>query len=148
MPEIRAGLDAFRATGGVLNLPHFLSMLAEGLSGVDQPAEALAVVSDALTVVSQQGDRCYEAELNRIEGGLLLQQGRPESEAEEAFEQALEIARAQKAVALELRAATSLAKLYARTGRRERGQERLREVYARFSEGLGTSDLVEAKAAL
>ena len=146
--EIRTGLDAWRATGAVLNQPHFLSMLAEGLSGVGQAAEALAVVSDALTAVSQQGDRCYEAELIRIEGELLLQQGRPESEAEEAFEQALEIARSQKAVALELRAVTSLAKLYARTGRRERGQERLREVYARFSEGLGTPDLVEAKAAL
>jgi predicted ATPase len=146
--EIRAGLDGFRATGGVLNLPHFLSLLAEAHGFAGQPTEALAVVSEALSVVAHQGDKCYEAELNRLEGVLLLQQGRPDAQAEECFDQALEIARAQNALSLELRAATSLAELCARTDRGEEGRVRLREVLDRFTEGFETPDLTQARAAL
>jgi predicted ATPase/predicted Ser/Thr protein kinase len=146
--DLRVGHDAFRATGGVFNLPHFLALLAEALGRAGQLDEALAVISEALSVSLRQNDRCYEAELKRLKGELLLQQGCTAAQAGEAFQQALETARMQGAKSLELRAATSLARLYSRTGRREEGRTQLIDIYRRFTEGFETPDLTEARTLL
>jgi predicted ATPase len=45
---------------------------------------------------------------------------------------------------LELRAATSLARLWQNTGNREQGRRLLGEAYAKFTEGFATPDLLEA----
>lgn len=146
--ELRAGRDAFCATGAKLNLPHFLALLAEALGRAGQVEEALSVIDEARSVSSQHGDRCYEAELNRIEGELLLQQGCVEAKAEEAFQQAIETARMQGAKSLELRALTSLARLYRHTERFEEARAQLTNIYQSFTEGFKTPDLTEARAVL
>ena len=71
-----------------------------------------------------------------------------EGEAEICFRQALVIARRQQAKSLELRAATSLARLLAKQNHREEARATLADIYNWFTEGFDTADLKEAKALL
>jgi predicted ATPase len=70
------------------------------------------------------------------------------SEIEGHFNRALAVARDQNARAFELRAATSLARLWGEQGRRAEARELLAPVYGWFTEGFDTADLREAKALL
>ena len=69
-------------------------------------------------------------------------------EAEACFQQALDTARELSAKSFELRAATSLARLWQRQGKRAEAQQLLAEVYSWFTEGFDTRDLQEAKVLL
>ena len=92
---------------------------------------------------------CYEAELYRLKGELLLARAAADhTEAETCFRQALDIARRQQAKAFELRAAMSLSRLWQRQGKRDAARQMLAEVYGWFTEGFDTADLQEAKALL
>ena len=73
---------------------------------------------------------------------------RSSSASEAAYQEALQVAREQQAKSLELRAATSLARLWGEEGRRAEAQELLAPVYGWFTEGFDTADLKEAKALL
>jgi predicted ATPase len=102
-----------------------------------------------LALVEQTGARFYEAETHRIKGVLLLHQADPDAaQAEACFQQALAIARRQEAKAWELRAATSLARLWQSQDRRQEAYELLAPVYEWFTEGFDTADLQDAKALL
>ena len=127
-----------------------LAELATGLGGAGQIAEGLAVVDRALARAEQTGAGWYLAELLRTKGELLLLGGAPTAvaTAEQFFLQSLDVARRQDALSWELRAATSLARLW-------RGQQRVNEArkllgpaYRRFTEGFGTTDLTAAKRLL
>jgi predicted ATPase len=69
-------------------------------------------------------------------------------EAEALFGQSLEIARRQEAKTFELRAATSLARLWRRQGKSDEARDLLAPVYAWFTEGFDTKDLKDAKRLL
>src|SRR5262245_46901947 len=100
-------------------------------------------------LVEQTGARLWEAEVQRLTGELLLRQAAPDEEqAAACFQQALDEARRQQATSLELRAATSHARLWQRQGKRTEARELLAEVYGWFTEGFDTADLQEAKALL
>jgi hypothetical protein len=71
-----------------------------------------------------------------------------ESEAEACFRSALDIARRPQAKSLELRAATSLSRLWQAQGRPEEARQSLAQVYGRVGEGFATADLREARALL
>ena len=95
------------------------------------------------------GERWYEAELYRLKGTLLLQQHTDnQAESENCFHHALDIAWNQQAKSLELRAATSLARLWQQQGKRQEAHNLLAPVYGWFTEGFDTADLQEAKALL
>jgi predicted ATPase len=80
---------------------------------------------------------------------LLLRQANPDaSQAEACFHQALAIARRQQARSWELRAATSLSRLWQHEGRREEARKLLGEIFGWFTEGFDTADLKEARALL
>ncbi len=147
--QLRQGLIAFRATGAELLPPYFMALLAEAYGSIGQPEAGLTVLTEALTLVDKTGERWYEPELHRLKGALLLQQSADNhGEASACFHRALDIARRQQAKSLELRAATSLGRLWQQQGKRAEARQLLAEVYSWFTEGFDTRDLREAKALL
>jgi class 3 adenylate cyclase/predicted ATPase len=147
--QITQGLRALQATGSEVTRSYYLAFLAEAHSLIGQPEVGLTALGEALTLVDTTGARFYEAEVYRLKGVLLLQQSSDhQAEAEFSFHHALEIARSQQAKSLELRASTSLARLWQQQGKRQEAQALLAPVYHWFSEGFDTADLQEAKALL
>ena len=127
-----------------------LAELAAGLGGAGQIPEGLRVVDKALARAEQTEAGWYLAELLRTKGELLLLERVPTAleTAEQCFHQALDVARRQGALSLELRAAMSLARLWRGHQRVSQARKLLSPVYRRFTEGFGSSDLVAAKALL
>jgi len=150
---MRHGMAAFRATGAEIERQYWLALLAEVYAKMGQPEQGRHALAEARAIVDKTGERYWEAELHRLEGELLLQsqvQG-PKSkveEAEEYFQQAIEIAQKQQAKSLELRASMSLARLWQSQDRKAEAHKMLSEVYNWFTEGFDTKDLQEAKALL
>ena len=103
---------------------------------------------EAFYHVNETGERYWEADLYRVKGELLLLPGGSEGEAEECFNQALEVARSQSARSLELRAAVSLARLWQNQGKVREARALLSGIYGWFTEGFDTPDLIDAKALL
>lgn len=146
---IQQGLEAYRATGAEFQRPHFLALRAEVHGMLGQAAEGLAALDEARAVMEETGERYYEAELYRLEGELLLAQEPPDEDTAEAcFGRALEVARRQQARSLELRAATSQARLWRRRGKPEEARLALAEIYASFTEGFEAPDLEVARSVL
>jgi predicted ATPase len=139
----------------VLYQPYFLALLAEALGEKGRVTEGLEVLAEALTHVEKTEERWYEAELYRLQGELTLQplsvtnpHPFPRAEAEACFCKALNIAGQQEAKSLELRAATSLARLWQSQGKHQEAHELLAPVYGWFMEGFDTADLKDAKLLL
>jgi class 3 adenylate cyclase/predicted ATPase len=110
---------------------------------------ALALFESALKSASITGERWYEPELLRFKAEMLLAQ--PEERAtgaERCLKAAIALAQQQEAKFWELRAATTLAKFWARQGRPSDASDLLAPVYGGFTEGFHTADLNEAKALL
>ena len=128
----------------------FRAELAEGLAAAGQPEQALSTMREALGRAERIEEGWCLAELLRKQGELLLLTGASAAtgDAEPCFRQAVEMARRQGALAWELRAATSLARLYQRRDRSAQARKILAPVVRRFTEGFGTADLVNAKVLL
>ncbi len=147
--QMHQGMMAWRATGAELNRPYFLALLAEAHGTMGQPEAGLTVLTEALTLMDTTGERWYEPELYRLKGELLLQQSSSnQTEAESCFHHAIAIAQTQQAKSWELRATTSLARLWQQQGKRDEARQVLAEVYDWFTEGFDTADLKDAKALL
>jgi predicted ATPase len=147
--EMGTVLEALRAAGAVLGWPFFLAILAEAHARAGQVEEGLAVISEALEFVARTGERDYEAEVRRVEGGLLLARSPSDpAGAEASFREALDVAGQQSAKSFELRAATSLARLWQQQGRGQDARDLLAPVYDWFTEGFDTRDLRQAKTLL
>jgi len=147
--QLTQGLRDYRATGAETNRPYFLALLAEAQETRGEPEAGLAVLKEALTRVDTTGEHWYEAELHRLTGALLLQQSSEhQAEAETCFQRAIAIARTQQAKSFELRAATSLARLWQHQGKRAAARALLAPLYGWCTEGFDTADLQEAKALL
>jgi class 3 adenylate cyclase/predicted ATPase len=140
---VREGVALHAAAGAAWSIPSSLGMAAE-LAEAD---EGLALVDGALVQVECTGVRWFVAELHRIRG-VLLAAGGDTAGAEAQLTEAIGIARDQGAKHWELRAATSLARLWRDQGRCMEARDLLAPVYGWFIEGLGTPDLKEAKALL
>jgi tetratricopeptide (TPR) repeat protein len=165
--QLREGLAALRIMEAELLVPLFLGAVAQGYGQGGQAEDGLRVIAEALAMVEKNEERWTEADLYRLKGELTLQkQSRvrgpgsevtdgpassvqsPESEAEECFVRAIEIAQKQQAKSLELRAVTSLARLWQQQGKTAEARELLAPVYNWFTEGFDTKDLQEAQALL
>jgi predicted ATPase len=146
---LRTALGELRETGSVLRYAAFLGVLAEGLAGAGQLAAGRAAVDEALARSESNEERWCVAELLRIKGELVLLENAPDAAAaEDHFRQALDWARRQRALSWELRAATSLARMWRNQDRSQEARELLAPVYDRFTEGFETADLTAAKALL
>jgi predicted ATPase len=147
--QLQQGLSARTATGARLAQSWFLSLLAEAYLQAGQVAEGLRVVEETLAMIHATDEQNYAAEVHRLRGELLLLPPMSQqAKAESCFLQSLDIARQQHAKALELRAATSLARLWQRQGKRAAAYELLAPISGWFTEGFDTADLQEAKALL
>jgi predicted ATPase len=145
--EIRRGLEAVRATRVDLRRPYYSSLLAEACQCAGETTQGLEALAEALALIGKTGERRWEAEIQRLRGKLLLAQS-VESEAEVQFSEALEVSRQQGAKSLELRAATSLARLWGERGERQKAYDLLAPVHGWFNEGLDTPDLKDAMVLL
>jgi predicted ATPase len=147
LARMEAGLAAYRRTGATLALPWFLGMFAETQRAAGHREAAAQTLDDALAMVERTGERFYAAELHRLRGALLAEQGAGK-EAETRLMRALAIAHEQQAYGWSLRAATTLARLWRDRGRRSEGYDLLAPIYGWFTEGFDTADLKDAKALL
>src|SRR5262249_47748001 len=130
--QIHQGLAAWRAMGEALYQPRFRALLAEIYGNVGQAAEGLTVLAEVLADVHPSGLRYCTAELYRLKGELLQQAAGSGDDAEACFHQALDLARCQQAKSLELRAATSLARLWQQQRKRAEAHALLAPVYSWF----------------
>ena len=147
---LRTELEFCERAGWPIWYPEFMGAMAEGLAELGQIAEARAAVDKGLASADRGGERSYYPELLRLKGELLLRQamGQPGSGAEQSFSAALCLARRQGALALELRAALSVARLRVTQGRHDEARRILTPIYNRFTEGFGTADLRAARGML
>ena len=148
---MRQQLTAKQAEGNRTGMDLLLSQLAAAYGTAGQPQEGLTLLDEALRLADQTSQRWWEAESQRMKGELLLVQAGHRPQGEEAaacFQQGLAIARRQQAKSWELRAATSLARLWQSQDTCQAAADLLAPVYGWFTEGFDTADLQEAKGLL
>jgi class 3 adenylate cyclase/predicted ATPase len=146
---ITPGLNAWRQTGTTVWTPAYFSYLARAHADLGHLDEASRAIGEAIAAVQTTKDTWYEAEIHRIAGAIALRQAVPDAaKAEACFEQALAVARAQRAKSWELRAAMSMARLKLAQGKPGVGRDLLAPVCGWFTEGFETVDLREAKSLL
>jgi TOMM system kinase/cyclase fusion protein len=146
---LKEGLSGWRKTGARAGVTYYLTPLSWALWRAGKFNEALNTLAEAEEVVATQGERCFEPEIERLRGEILLSQNPDqEAEAEERFRKSLARAREQEARSWELRAALSLGRWLARRGRLQEARDLLSPVFEWFHEGLDTADLVEARTLL
>jgi DNA-binding winged helix-turn-helix (wHTH) protein/tetratricopeptide (TPR) repeat protein len=156
---MRRGLDAHRQTGSVVGVTHLLTLLAEIHGDAGEVETGLQAAEEALALAVRTGNRCVEPEIHRVRGELLLRLDadgrvsranppRAPVDAEGCFRRAIETARRRAARSLELRAATSLARLWQARGERERARRLLEPPCRPFAEGGDTADLKAARRLL
>jgi len=149
LTQMQQGLTAFQATGGRLRLPYYLALLAEAYGHSGQVEKGLYLLDKAFADLQQTGEHFWEAEQHRLQGELLLAHSTADQTTAAAYlHQALEVARGQQAKSLELRAATSLARLWQSQGKRSEAYDLLAPVYGWFTEGFDTADLKDAAVLL
>jgi class 3 adenylate cyclase/predicted ATPase len=146
---ITSGMTSLRSTGAALYEPWHLSHLAIAYTELGQPDDARRCMDDAINKVERSKEKWCETEVHRIAGEIALKSIAPDREkAEKHFERALRVAHQQHQKSYELRAATSLARLWRDQGKVQQARELLGPVYGRFTEGFDTRDLKEAGALL
>lgn len=166
LAQMHQGLTDRRTSKAELAGPYFLALQAEVYGEIGQKERALTLLDEALATVDTTGERRLEAELYRLKGEILLRMGEREngrmeeqtlsslthpfahSSPEQCFLKAIDIARRQSARSLELRAVTSLSRLWQRQGKQAAARQMLAEICGWFSEGFDTADLRDAKVLL
>jgi len=142
-------MTALRTTGATCYLPFYWPHLARAHAELGQFEAAWRCIGEAMTTAETTKETWGEAEIHRTAGEIALMSPEPEAaKAQAHFERAVAIARAQKAKSWELRAATSLARLWRDHGKRQQARDLLAPVYGWFTEGFDTRDLKEAKGLL
>jgi predicted ATPase len=124
-----------------------LILLAEAHAVLGQLVEGLNCLAEAAQIIETTEERYHEAELHRLRGDLLNATGDP-SAAERNYHQALDVARKQSAKLFELRASTSLARLWRDQSKRAEARNLLAPIYGWFTEGFDTPDLKDARTLL
>ena len=122
--------------------------LAEARFDAGRVADALALVDHALSTGEGPASGLWVSEIHRLRGVISKSLGCSAEEVERPLWKALEIAEAQGAFLLKLRAATSLARLWREQGKRDEARDLLVPIYGWFTEGFDTLDLKEARTLL
>lgn len=141
-------IDAPGAVGQEPYRCYFLGLIAEACGRDGQPEEGLKHLSSALEIANRDELYWCLPELHRVRGDLLALLSHPVGEVEGCYEEAMEIAVCQNALHWRLRIANSLAHYQASDGRSAEAIDTLAPVYASYSEGFDTIDLITAKSLL
>jgi predicted ATPase len=146
---LTTSIAAFRSTGAAVGLPLYLSYHARAHAELGRFDEAFRCIGEAMTLMEKTGERWWEADIHRTAGEITRKSPAPDTaKAEAYFERALTLARAHQARSVELRAVTSLARLWRDQGKRNEARDFLAPVYGWFTEGFDTRDLIEARTLL
>ncbi|MBV8321095.1 MAG: hypothetical protein JO049_10530, partial [Hyphomicrobiales bacterium] len=147
---LRTSLDGMRESSYYLFHTMLLTELGEALRAAGQIEEGLAAVDEALILIERTEELWFLPETLRTKGELVLLNGvqDPADAAQDYFLKAVDQARHQGALSWELRAATSLSRLWHNRGRTREALELLAPIYDRFTEGFETADLRTAKAVI
>ena len=144
-----SGLHLLRSTGWTLFAPWIMSWLAGAYADLGRFDDAWRCTGEAMTAMHTSKEALFEADIHRVGGEIALKSSVPDAaKAEAYFERALAVARKQQAKSWELRAATSMARLWRDQGKRDEARELLAPVYGWFTEGFDTVDLKQAKVLL
>jgi predicted ATPase len=144
--EMRDALNAYRRTGARFQGPFLLSLFAEASLARKDWTDGMSAISEALSLIEETGEDHVVPEVYRIRGDLLA--GSKKGDPEADYLRALELARLQGTRLFELRAAMSLARLWADQRKRAEARDLLAPVYEWFTEGFSTPDLKRAKEQL
>jgi predicted ATPase/DNA-binding winged helix-turn-helix (wHTH) protein len=151
---MRKAWQAREAAGMIVNAGFWYGLTAKAYAHAGAFDQALATLDEAFKVVRSRGDRWWEPELHRLVGDFSLrasathQPCQDDRASEVAYSRALELARNRGAKSLELRAATSLARLWRNQGKRDAARQLLAGIYGWFTEGYETVDQREARLEL
>lgn len=158
------GLADWGKCGVRLLQPYFLALRVDACVKTGNVSEGLRIVEEAFGHMPDDDGRIAQAELYRLKGELLLRADAADTSshkhgarkradashtpAEACFSQAIEVAQRQQARMWELRAATSLARLWLVHGKKAEARRLLGSAYDWFTEGFDIADLRDAKALL
>jgi predicted ATPase len=142
---LEKGVSDYKATGATFWLSFLMSLLAAGYRAIGDKVSEAGALDEALTLAERTGAVWFTPELHRLKGVLTSAEG---ADAEREFQCALEIARRQRSMLWQLRASTSLARLWRDQGKRTEARDLLAPIYGWFTEGFDTPDLKGAKALL
>jgi predicted ATPase len=146
---VRQGLAQYGATGAGLSRPFYLATLGIAHASMGNYAEALNVLAEAMQAGEIGEEHWMDSEIHRLTGEVLLSRSRKdEARAETELITAIAVAQQQGAKLWEIRAATSLARLWRLHDRRADARNLLAPVYEWFTEGFDAADLKNAKALL
>jgi predicted ATPase len=151
---LQDGLDRWKRMGAEMGLSTFLALLAEAYLESEQIPKCLASIEEGLAISAKNKECYYDAELYRLRGEAILKVKNRKlrlqnaQEADSYLLRAVAIAHGQKAKSLELRATTSLCRLWQKTGKEKEAKRMLAKAYSWFTEGFDTPDLREARALL
>ena len=144
---LQTGIEEFRSMWGGFLVSAHLVCLADVLRMKGCFAEATDALDRSLVMIQRSNECLWEPENYRVRGEIALDAGQWPT-ALTAFRQAIKVAQDQSARSLELRAATSLARLWRDQGKRTEARDLLAPVYNWFTEGFDTPVLKEAKLLL
>jgi predicted ATPase len=147
IPLLTAGVAGWHELGFMAWRSYLLTLLADACGMAGQWQAALEHFAEARRLAEETEARWFQAETLRLTGDVLLATGDPAA-AEASYREAMATAQQQSAKLLELRAATSLDRLWRDQDKRAEAHALLAPVYGWFTEGFGTPVLQDAKALL
>jgi adenylate cyclase len=151
---LQEGIARWKTMGAEMAMPTFLALQADGYMTAEQHQKALACIEEGLAISKKNSESYYDAELYRLKGELLSRSTKRNTRsdnvknAEEILLRAVQLARELKTKSLELRATTSLARLWQTMGKEKEARKALAKICGWFAEGFDTADLKSAKELL
>jgi predicted ATPase len=147
LSQLDRGIARLMQTGHRIWVWYLTALRAEGQALSGDIDGAWILIEESVARIEAGEERSHFAEVLRLKGWILILRGEPE-QAVATLRRALTVARQQRAKSWELRAATTLARLLARSGNQAEALAVLAPVYDWFTEGRDTKDLKESRQLL
>lgn len=144
---LERAIAEFRKINHLARMPYYLGVLAEAQATCGRVDQAKATIRTALDLAQANSEGWCLPEVQRVYASILLAAG-GEREAEACLRESIAQAGTSGALSWRLRSATDLARLWAERSRTEDAANLLRPIYAEFTEGFGTRDVVAARTLL